>query len=71
MHFYVPEAVARRLRARARAAGMSVSKYLASIVAGEGGQDWPPEFFSETVGGWRGKALRRAPQGKVDRREDL
>jgi len=32
LHFYVPEAVAQQLRARARALGLSVSRYLANVV---------------------------------------
>jgi hypothetical protein len=71
LHFYVPEAVARQLRARARAAGLSVSRYLAAIVGGTATQSWPPRFFDEVVGGWQGKPLRRSSQRKLERREAL
>jgi hypothetical protein len=71
LHFYVPEAVAKQLRARARAAGLSVSRYLAAIVGGTATQNWPRRFFDEVVGGWQGKPLRRSSQRKLERREAL
>lgn len=67
LHFYVPEAVAEKLRAQARAAGLSVSRYLAAVVGADPGQGWPPGFFDEVVGGWQGKPLRRPPQGRLDK----
>ena len=71
LHFYVPEAVAKELRARARAAGLPISRYLAAVVGGQAARGWPPGFFEEVVGGWRGKPLRRPPQGTPERREAL
>ena len=69
MRFYVPEQVARRLRSRARALGLTVSKYLAAVVRREVGQGWPPGYFEEVVGGWQGRPLRRPPQGSCEDRE--
>ena len=69
MHFYVPDAVAARLRERARARGMSVSQYLAGIIHREMKDDWPEAYFEEVAGGWQGRSLRRAPQGRHDARE--
>ncbi len=71
LHFYVPEDIAKQLRARARAAGMSVSRFLATVVGGHTKRGWPPGYFEEVVGGWRGKPLRRPPQGKPEGREAL
>ena len=71
LHFYVPETVAKHLRARARAVGLSVSRYLATIVGGETTQGWPPEFFDDVVGGWHGKPLRRSSQRKLEKREAM
>lgn len=71
MHFYVPDAMAKQLRARARAQGLSVSRYLADVVRHELGAGWPEGFFEEVVGGWQGKPLRRPPQGKLENREIL
>jgi len=71
LHLYVPEALAEELRSRAQARGMSLSAYLARIVRGSLGRGWPPGFFDEVVGGWRGEALERGPQGTAESREEL
>jgi len=71
LHFYVPDAVAKQIRARARAVGLSVSRYLAKVVGGDMAKGWPPGFFDEVVGGWQGKPLRRPSQGKLEKREAL
>jgi len=71
LHFYVPDSMAKQLRARARALGLSVSRYLATIVRHDLGEGWPKGFFEEIVGGWKGKPLRRASQGSFEVREAL
>jgi hypothetical protein len=71
LHFYVPDDLAKTLRARAKAQGLPVSRYLAGVVARELGGDWPKAYFDEIVGGWQGEPLRRAPQGKAETRETL
>ncbi len=62
MHFYVPEAVAERLRARAQALGLPVSRYLALVAGRDVHDGWPPDYFDDVVGGWQGEPLRRPPQ---------
>jgi hypothetical protein len=54
LHFYVPDEIAAQLRAKAKAEGMSVSKYIASIIEREVGRGWPENYFSEVVGSWVG-----------------
>ncbi len=71
MHFYVPDPVARELRARAKALGLTVSRYLANVVRREVGQGWPAGYFEEVVGRWEGEPLRRPPQGEHEDREGL
>lgn len=71
LHLYVSEDVAATVRARAKAKGMTVSSYLADVVKRDAGQDWPAGFFEEIVGGWKGKPLKRPPQGRFERRERL
>ncbi|MCE5229912.1 hypothetical protein LLG95_09985 [bacterium] len=71
MHFYIREELAKKLRERARARGLSMSRYLASVVRREVGEGWPEGYFEEVIGGWQGKPLRRAPQGKLDKRDQL
>jgi hypothetical protein len=71
LHFYVPEAVADRVRQEAKAAGLSVSQYLAHVVKRELHPEWPDGFFEEVVGGWRGEPLQRFEQGVSDVRDEL
>lgn len=54
LHLYVPEEVAVKLRERAKARGLSLSKYLAEIVAKEVVAGWPAGYFESVVGSWRG-----------------
>ena len=68
LHAYVPKRVADRLRARARARGIPVSKYLAELIQRDVDLGWPPNFFERVVGGWQGAPLRRPPQGRTEER---
>lgn len=71
LHLYVPEEVAGEIARRAEGRGLSVSRYLAELVRREIGSGWPEAFFDEVVGGWQGEPLQRAPQGAVERRDEL
>jgi hypothetical protein len=71
LHLYVPDDVAETARSRAKAAGKSLSSYLADLVVNEVAGEWPEGFFEEVVGGWKGEPLRRPKQGRVERRELL
>jgi hypothetical protein len=71
LHFYVPAEMAKQLRARARALGLSVSRYLATVVRRELGDGWPEDFFDKVIGRWQGTPLRRSPQGTLEEREIL
>ena len=71
LHFYVSEDVASDLRRRAKASGLSVSQYIASVVRREVHPGWPKGFFSEVVGGWSGPRLKRDPQPRFEERDDL
>lgn len=71
LHLYVPDAVAERLRSKAKERGMSLSGYLAEIAGREvGGEEWPRGFFEEVLGGWAGE-LERPLQGDYEERESL
>ena len=70
LNFYVPENSARLLRQRAGQKGLSLSKYLASLVLRDSGSSWPPGYFENAVGFWEGE-LERPPQGRLERREKL
>ncbi len=69
LHFYVPEAVAEQLRARAQAQGLPISRYLAAVACRDVHAGWPPTYFDDVVGSWQGQPLRRPPQGRLEERE--
>jgi uncharacterized protein YcfJ len=71
LHLYVTEEVAEAARARARASGQSLSAYLAGLVQGQVAGEWPKDVFGAVVGGWRGRRLKRPPQGRLEKRECL
>lgn len=71
LHLYVPDEIAETAKARASAAGKSLSSYLAELVIREVAGEWPEGFFEEVVGGWKGEPLQRPKQGHVDRRDRL
>lgn len=71
LHLYVTNDVAATVKARAKAKGVSISSYLAEVVKRDAGRGWPPGFFEEVIGGWKGKPLERPPQGRFERRDRL
>ena len=71
LHLYVPDAVAEAAKAKARAAGKSLSSYLADLVTSDVAGDWPEDFFDEVVGGWKGAPLERPKQGRPERRRQF
>ena len=71
LHLYVPDKVADKVRQRAEATHMSVSRYLAELVRREVGTGWPEGFFEVVVGGWQGESLQRPPQEDLERRDKL
>lgn len=71
LHLYLPWSAAERVRAKANSRGVSVSRYLAELVLREVGDDWPPDFWDEVVGGWDGEPISRPPQGSLETRDAL
>jgi len=69
LHLYVPDEVAETAKARAKAAGKSLSSYLADLVISEVAGEWPEGFFEEVAGGWKGETLERPKQGRPERRD--
>ena len=53
LHLYVPADVAEALRLRAKAQGVSVSRYLAELAKREVGLSWP-DRYERVLGGWQG-----------------
>lgn len=54
LHLYVPEEVAEKLKQKAKAKNLSLSKYLAEVVQRETRTGWPEGYFEEVAGGWIG-----------------
>jgi hypothetical protein len=73
LHFYVPDDEERRLRERARQAGIPLSRYLAELVrqGAARASQWPEGYFERVLGTWEGEPLRRAPQGDYEDRPVL
>ncbi len=71
LHFYVPEQIAERIREKAEASGLTLSKYLSKLVCKEFERDWPQDYFKRVLGGWQGEPLERAEQGMPEERELL
>ena len=71
INLYVPHDVALELRKRAKAQGLSLSRYLAHLAKREVGSGWPPGYFEAVLGGWQGEPLERPPQGALEQRADL
>ena len=67
----IPDEVASKLRERAEKLGMTVPRYAAEILRRDVAAGWPPRFFEEVVGGWKGTPLERPPQGELEARDEL
>ena len=50
LHFSVDDRTAKRIEREAKRRGMSISKYLATIVARDVGEAWPPNYLASVVG---------------------
>ena len=71
LHLYATESLSKRIREKAGAAGLSVSRYLAQLVQEGISEQWPPGFFDEVVGGWKGDRLERESQPHLELRDQL
>ena len=68
LHFYIPDAVADKIKFKAKHAHLSVSRYLAELVKREVEDQWPEDYFDH-FGKWQGEPLERPIQGVSERRE--
>lgn len=68
LHFYIPDALAEKIKAKADHAHLSVSKYLAEIVKREVVNQWPEGYF-ENFGRWQGETLERPARQVMEQRE--
>lgn len=70
LHFYIPDALAEKLKDKAKKEHLSVSKYIAKLAKREVVNDWPEGYF-ELFGQWQGEALKRPEELKLEQRETL
>ena len=71
LHLYLPQREASELKVRARSKGLTLSRYLASLVRRELAPGWPKGYFDAVFGGWKGEPLERPSQGEPERRDPL
>lgn len=71
LHFYVDLSTEQRIRERAQAQGLTVSKYIASILAREVDAGYPPGFWDDVYGCWAGEPFDRPAQLDYEDREPL
>jgi len=69
LHMYVPDSVAEKIRQKAEAKRMTVSRYLAELAKTDAEMDWPDGYFETIVGGWEGEPLARPGQGTLEARD--
>lgn len=55
LHLYVPEDIAAKVRKKAKARNLTVSRYLAEVVKREVGEGWPEGYFERVSGKWEGE----------------
>ena len=67
LHLYVPEAIAFRVRKKAKARNMTISRYLAEVIKQDVGERWPDGYFERICGRWEGEF----PEIKREKPEDL
>ncbi|MEZ5496040.1 MAG: ribbon-helix-helix protein, CopG family [Gammaproteobacteria bacterium] len=68
LHFYLPDALAEKLKKKAEESHLSVSKYIAELARKELENKWPEGYF-ELFGAWEGEKLKRPKQLSFENRE--
>ena len=71
LHFYVPDDVAKQIKARAAQAKLPISRYVADLVKRDVGQGWPEDYFERISGAPEGAEIRYEPSGPPDERLPL
>lgn len=71
IHCYVSEEEAETLRRKAKAQGLSLSRYLASIAKKDASSGWPEGWFERTFGCIDDPTFERPPQGELEEIQPL
>ena len=68
LHFYLPDAMAEKIKTKADHAHLSVSKYIAELAKRDVTHQWPDNYFTN-LGSWQGGELQRPSQSEIEQRE--
>ena len=55
LHLYVPDKLAAKVREKAKARKMTLSRYLAEVIKRDVGEGWPERYFDKVCGKWEGE----------------
>lgn len=68
LHLYVPDKLATKVREKAKARKMTLSRYLAEVIKRDVGEGWPEGYFDKVGGKWEGEfpELARAKSEHLD-----
>jgi len=70
LHFYIPDALAEKLKDKAKKEHLSLSKYIAKLAKREVENQWPDGYF-DLFGKWQGEALERPEGLSFEKRESF
>ena len=71
LHFYVPDALAKQIKARAAQAKMPISRYVAELVKRDVGLGWPKDYFKRISSRTSAAAIVHEPSGPPEDRQPL
>ena len=71
LHFYVPDALAEQIKARAAQANMPISRYVAELVKRDVGVGWPKDYFKRLSSGRSAASMVHEPSGPPEERQVL
>ena len=66
LHLTVDEQTAKRIQREAKRRGLSVSRYLATLVARDTAPSWPAGYLESVIGGCAGTPLREPDELPLD-----
>jgi hypothetical protein len=71
LHFYVPDDIADKIKARAAQEKLPVSRYVAELIKRDVSQGWPKGYFDRISGAMPDTAIGFEPAGLPEERQPL
>ena len=71
LHFYVPDDIAEKIKARAAQAKLPVSRYVAELIKKDVSQGWPKGYFDRISNATLGAAIGYESTGLPEERQTL